>query len=91
MLDYRFSSIRAAVPDVGAESLQHAPVWRGQVRGFSPRVSRRFHIELARATNAYAVSTPPSRGWGGVEPTNEEWIAARDARHLLSTAPSTIS
>lgn len=45
-----------------------------------------FGIELdagANALNATIVSTTASRVRVGIEPTNEEWIAARDAGQLL--------
>ncbi len=39
--------------------------------------------EMANAADAFVISTPRSRVLVGVAPTNEEWIAARDARPLL--------
>jgi acetate kinase len=39
--------------------------------------------ETANAANAFTVSAPASRVIVGVEPTNEAWIAARDAMALL--------
>ena len=45
-----------------------------------------FGIELdatANALNATTISTATSRVRVGIEPTNEEWIAARDAARLL--------
>jgi acetate kinase len=49
-----------------------------------------FGIELdaaANALNAITISTATSRVRVGIEPTNEEWIAARDAAQLLQPAP----
>lgn len=40
----------------------------------------------ANATNATLISTGRSRVAVAVEPTNEEWVAARAARHLLATS-----
>jgi len=37
----------------------------------------------ANAENAFVISSPASRVLVGVEPTNEEWIAARHAQHQL--------
>ncbi|MBA2077257.1 acetate/propionate family kinase [Rhodanobacter sp. PCA2] len=47
--------------------------------------------EAANAADAFVISSPRSRVLVGVEPTNEEWIAARDALHLLDASPSTVS
>ena len=41
---------------------------------------------LANATDAPLISTATSRVRVAVEPTNEEWIAARYAQRLLGTA-----
>ena len=43
-------------------------------------------IELdqgANEANAAMISSDGSRARVGVEPTNEEWVAARDALHAL--------
>jgi len=40
----------------------------------------------ANAADAFVISGPGSRVLVGVEPTNEEWIAAREARRLLAAA-----
>ncbi|MBX3687873.1 acetate/propionate family kinase [Dokdonella sp.] len=40
----------------------------------------------ANAANAPVISVSPSRVVVGVEPTNEEWIAARDAQNLLENS-----
>jgi acetate kinase len=48
-----------------------------------------FGIELdagANGANATTISTAASRVRVGVEPTNEEWVAARDASHQLQTS-----
>lgn len=43
-----------------------------------------IHIdEAANAADALLLSTPDSRVLVGIEPTNEEWIAARHTRNLL--------
>ena len=46
--------------------------------------------EAANARDAFVISDPKSRVLVGVEPTNEEWIAARDARQLISPAAPTV-
>ena len=48
-----------------------------------------FGIELdagANGANATTISAAASRVRVGVEPTNEEWVAARDAAHQLHTS-----
>ncbi len=50
-------------------------------------------VQLDAAANtddAFVISDSQSRVLIGVEPTNEEWIAARDALRLLDTVPSPI-
>lgn len=44
--------------------------------------------EAANTRDAFVISRPDSRVLIGVEPTNEEWIAARDAQHLLRNSAS---
>jgi acetate kinase len=44
--------------------------------------------EAANTRDAFIISRPDSRVLIGVEPTNEEWIAARDAQHLLGNSAS---
>ena len=43
--------------------------------------------DAANVAHASLISAPSSRVRVGVEPTNEEWIAARHAAALISTAP----
>lgn len=44
--------------------------------------------EAANAGDAFVISRPDSPVLVGVEPTNEEWIAARDAQRLLGNCAS---
>lgn len=44
--------------------------------------------EAANAADAFVISRPDSRVLIGVEPTNEEWIAARETQHLLRNCAS---
>lgn len=44
--------------------------------------------EAANAGDAFVISRPDSPVLVGVEPTNEEWIAARDAQRLLGNSAS---
>ena len=44
--------------------------------------------EAANAADEFVISRPDSRVLIGVEPTNEEWIAARETQHLLRNCAS---
>jgi acetate kinase len=85
------SSVKFALFDADIQPLPRKPTWRGIGENSAvlrERVSAALGwLELdagANAANAATISSPRSRVRVAVEPTNEEWIAASHAVHVLA-------